>query len=143
MKVKDVMVKLVITVGPDETVLAAATKMAQKGIGSLVITEKSSPLGIITERDLVRKVIAAKRDPNNTIISELMSKPLFTVSPDDDVKEAAKTMSINEVRRLPVVENGKIVGILTATDLAKSIVGQLTGQDTLLYAITRYHKYGY
>jgi len=72
-----------------------------------------------------------------------MSKPLFTVSPDDDVKEAAKTMSINEVRRLPVVENGKIVGILTATDLAKSIVGQLTEQDTLLYAIARYHKYDY
>jgi len=61
MKVKDVMVKSVITVGPGETVLAAATKMAQNGIGALVITEKSSPLGIITERDLVRKVIAAKK----------------------------------------------------------------------------------
>jgi len=65
------------------------------------------------------------------------------VSPDDDVKEAAKTMSINEVRRLPVVENGKLVGMVTPTDLAKSIVWQLMGHDVLLYAIARYHKYGY
>ena len=72
-----------------------------------------------------------------------MSKPLFTTSPDDDLKEAAKIMSINEVRRLPVVENGKLVGMLTATDLAKSIAGQLKGHDALLYAIARYHKYGY
>ena len=143
MKVKDVMMKQVITVAPNESVFAAATRMAQRGIGALVITEKNSPLGIITERDIVRKVVATKKDPTNTKVSGIMSKPLFTTSPNDDLKEAAKTMSINEVRRLPVVENGKLVGMLTATDLAKSIAGQLTGHDALLYAIARYHKYGY
>ncbi len=65
------------------------------------------------------------------------------MSPDDDVKEAAKTMSINEVCRLQVVENGKLVGMVTPTDLAKSIVWQLMRHDVLLYAIARYHKYGY
>jgi len=72
MKIKDVMVRLVVTVGPGETVLAAATKMAWKGTSALV--------GVITECDLARKLIAAKRDPNNTKILELMSKPLFSVS---------------------------------------------------------------
>ena len=143
MKVKDIMSKKVITVAPKETIFTCAVKMAQSGIGALVITEKSLPLGIITERDFVRNVVASRKDPNNTKVSEVMSKPLLTTSPEDDLKEAAKIMVINEVRRLPVVENGKLVGILTSADLAKSITSELTGHDVLLYAIARYHKYGY
>ncbi|MBM3897623.1 MAG: CBS domain-containing protein [Thaumarchaeota archaeon] len=143
MKVKDIMTKQTVIGTPSKTVLLAANKMAQKGVGALIIAGKNLPLGIITERDIVRKVVAMKKDPNTTKISEIMSEPLFTTSPNNDIREAAKIMSINEVRRLPVVENGKLVGILTATDIAKSLVGQLTGQDALLYAITRYHKYGY
>lgn len=137
------MTKQTVIGTPSKTVLLAANKMAQKGVGALIIAGKNLPLGIITERDIVRKVVAMKKDPNTTKISEIMSEPLFTTSPNNDIREAAKIMSINEVRRLPVVENGKLVGILTATDIAKSLVGQLTGQDALLYAITRYHKYGY
>lgn len=142
-KVKDVMMKKVVTIKPSDTILTASVKMAENSIGALIIVENERPVGIITERDIVRKVIVVKKDPKTTKVSEIMSKPLFTTYPDEDIKDAAKTMFINEVRRLPVVENGKLVGILTATDLAKDLAGQLTGHDAILYAIARYHKYGY
>jgi CBS domain-containing protein len=143
MKVKEIMTKHVVTVTPSETVLVAANKMAKRGVGALVVADKDLPLGIVTERDIIRKVVAMKKNPSSIKISEIMSEPLFTTSSNNNVKEAAKTMAINEVHRLPVVENGKLVGIITTTDIAKSLVGQLTGHDALLYAITRYHKYGY
>lgn len=143
MKVKEIMTKQVVTVTPSETVFTATNKMTKREVGALVVVDNNLPLGIVTERDIVRKVVATKKNPSITKVSEIMSEPLFTTSSSSDVKEAAKIMTINEVRRLPVLENGKLVGIITATDIAKSLVGQLTGYDALLYAITRYHKHGY
>ena len=142
-KVKDVMTKNTITVGPEDRALDAAVKMKEKGIGALIVISKGSPVGILTERDLVRKVIATKKDPTSTKVVNVMSKPLVTTTPSASVKEAAKKMMINDVRRLPVVAKGKLVGIITAADLAKNLAGQLTGHDAILYAVARYHKYGY
>ena len=141
-KVKDVMEKFVVTINPEETIYKAAKTMDEKGVGALMIASNDTPVGIVTERDLVRKVIAAKKDSSKKI-SEVMSRPLITIEPEDDVKEAAKKMLINDVRRLPVVKNGKLMGIITATDLARNLAGQLTEHDSILYAIARYHKYGY
>ncbi len=142
-KVKDIMTKNVVTVEPEDQALDAAVKMRAKGIGALIVVSKGSPVGILTERDLVRKVIAAKKDPKSTRVTDVMSKPLVTATPNTSVREAAKKMMINDVRRLPVVANGKLVGIITAADLAKNLAGQLTGHDAILYAVARYHKYGY
>ena len=142
-KVKDVMTKNVVTVEPEDRALDAAVKMKEKGIGALTVTSKGNPVGILTERDLVRKVIATRKDPKSTRVVDVMSKPLVTTTPNATVKEAAKKMLINDVRRLPVVAHGKLVGIITAADLAKNLAGQLTGHDAILYAVARYHKYGY
>ncbi|MBI2127034.1 MAG: CBS domain-containing protein [Thaumarchaeota archaeon] len=142
-KVKDIMTKNVVTVEPEDRALNAAVKMREKGIGALMVVSKGSPVGILTERDLVRKVIAAKKDPKSTRVADIMSKPLVTTTPNTSVREAAKKMMINDVRRLPVVANGKLVGIITAADLAKNLAGELTGHDAILYAVARYHKYGY
>ncbi len=142
-KVKDIMTKNVVTVEPEDRALNAAVKMREKGIGALIVVSKGSPVGILTERDLVRKVIAAKKDPKSTRVADIMSKPLVTTTPNTSVREAAKKMMINDVRRLPVVASGKLVGIITAADLAKNLAGQLTGHDAILYAVARYHKYGY
>ena len=142
-KVKDIMTKNVVTVEPEDRALNAAVKMREKGVGALMVVSKGSPVGILTERDLVRKVIAAKKDPKSTRVADIMSKPLVTTAPNTSVREAAKKMMINDVRRLPVVASGKLVGIITAADLAKNLAGQLTGHDAILYAVARYHKYGY
>lgn len=142
-KIKDVMTKNVVTVEPEDRTLDAAVKMKEKGIGALIVVSKGSPVGILTERDLVRNVIATKKDPESTRIVDIMSKPLITTTPNATMKEAAKKMMINDVRRLPVVTNGKLVGIITVADLAKNLAGQLTGHDAILYAVARYHKYGY
>ena len=142
-KVKDIMTKNVVTVEPEDRALNAAVKMREKGVGALMVVSKGSPVGILTERDLVRKVIAAKKDPKSTRVADIMSKPLVTTAPNTSVREAAKKMMINDVRRLPVVASGKLVGIITAADLAKNLAGELTGHDAILYAVARYHKYGY
>lgn len=99
--------------------------MDETGAGSLVIVLNNAPVGIITERDLVRKIIAQKKDTSKKV-SEVMSESLITIAPEDDVKEASKKMLINGLRRLPVVKNGKLVGIVTATDLARNLAGKLT-----------------
>jgi CBS domain-containing protein len=142
-KVKDVMTKNVITVEPEDRALDAAVKMKEKGVGAVVVVSRGFPVGILTERDLVRKIIAAKKDPKSTKVVNVMSKPLVTTTPTATVKEAAKKMMINDIRRLPVVANGKLAGIITAADLAKNLAGQLTRHDAILYAVSRYHKYGY
>lgn len=142
-KVKDVMTKNVITVEPEDRALDAAVKMKEKGVGAVIVVSRGSAVGILTERDLVRKIIAAKKDPKSTKVVNVMSKPLVTTTPNATVKEAAKKMIINDIRRLPVVTNGKLAGIITAADLAKNLAGQLTRHDAILYAVARYHKYGY
>lgn len=141
-QIEGVMSKSVVTISPEESIFRAAKIMDETGVGSLVVVLNNAPVGIITERDLVRKIIARKKDPSKKV-SEIMSKPLITITPQDDVKEAAKKMLINDLRRLPVVKKGKLVGIVTATDLARNLAGQLTQHDSILYAIARYHKYGY
>lgn len=142
-KIRDIMTKEVITIGTQKSAVDAATMMDQNGVGSLMILEKDSPVGMMTERDLVRRVIARMKDPETTKVSEIMSQPLVIVEPEGDIEAAAKIMAINEVRRLAVVESSKLVGIVTATDLAMNLAGQLSGYDAITRAIARYHKYGY
>lgn len=111
------MTKPVITIDLNKTVYDAAILMDEKKLGCLVVMDNIIPAGIITESDLVRRVIA-KKNPFDIKVSEVMSKPLIAVNPNSTIKDAAKVMIKHQIRRLAVVKDNKLVGILVASDYA-------------------------
>jgi CBS domain-containing protein len=117
--VREVMSSRPRTGRPEMTVKEAATLMLQEGVGSLVILEGGEPVGILTERDMLYKVVAGSKMPSRTKVEHVMSSPLITVSPDSSVSMAAKRMSDLHLRRLPVVEDGKLIGMLTEKDILR------------------------
>ena len=116
--VKDAMVTRVITITPEKTVAEAAKIMITQNIGGLVVVENKEPVGIITEKDFT-KLIASKKDPYQLKIREAMSSPLITVSPETSIMDAAKLMTKSNIRKLPVKQDGKLVGIITAEDIVR------------------------
>ena len=134
--VKDLMTKNVITIDLHKTVFDAAMLMSEKRIGCLVIMDGEVPLGIVTERDFVRRVVA-KNLPSGAKVSEIMSKPLITVDPDSSLREAARLMIKNKIRRLPVVKENKLVGIIVVSDFARQI-SKKTITEEILEAMARY-----
>ncbi|MCS7116251.1 MAG: CBS domain-containing protein [Nitrososphaerota archaeon] len=139
-KVKDVMSKDLVTIEADKSVLDAARLMAKKGVGCLIIVSGGKAIGIITERDLVSRVLAEPFDPAKVLVSDVMSTPIFTISSDQTLNEAAEIMLKYKVRRLPVVDGGVLVGIVTATDLANALVNKTLDEGLILKAIARYSK---
>ena len=116
--VKDIMKKNVITIDESMSIQEAAQMMTDVNVGCIIVTRKDLPVGIITERDFVTK-IAAEGRPLFTDVSEIMSLPLTTVSPDDTVWDAAEIMRGKGIHKLPVQEGNEIVGIVTTTDFVK------------------------
>lgn len=118
--VKDVMSSPVRTVRESDNVTKVAKTMARNGVGSVVVVDrKRNPLGMITEKDVVRRVAAKGLHPNKIKAGKIMSKPLRTVEPTLDVKEAARRMKQLKVKRFAVMEAGKLVGIVTGTDIVE------------------------
>ncbi|MHB9286884.1 CBS domain-containing protein [Halobacteriales archaeon Cl-PHB] len=105
------------TVSPEATARAAAGRLVEEGIGSLVVCEDGEPVGIVTEVD-VAELVSAGRDPEATTVREFMTSPLITTSASASIEEAAQTMLDQDIKRLPVVDGGDVVGIVTTTDLA-------------------------
>jgi len=134
--VKDIMTKNVITITVDKSVFEAAELMNSKGIGCLLIVKDEVPVGIVTERDFVRRVVA-KNLPYSVKVSEIMTKNLVTVDPDVSLKDAAGLMSINKIRRLPVLKQNKLVGIVVASDFVRNIGKKNVGEE-ILDALGRY-----
>ena len=134
--VKDIMTKNVIAVTVDTTVFEAAELMNSKGIGCLLVVQDEVPVGIVTERDFVRRVVA-KNLPYSVKVSEIMTKNLVTVDPDMSLKDAARLMSINKIRRLPVLKQNKLVGIVVASDFVRNL-GKKTVSEEILDALGRY-----
>ena len=122
--VKDVMTKALVSVDPATTLNQISKMMAQGGMGSILVKKNSVPSGIITDRDFAIK-IAAKDIPLNTPVEDIASFPLQTINANDSILIAAKIMTDKKIRKLAVSEDGKIVGIITTTDL----VNQLTSKD--------------
>ena len=114
--VRDAMKKNVITIEAKESLSNAAIKMSEARIGAVIVTENDSPVGILTERDFVRRVYA-NEIPVLSPVSKAMSKPLITTSPDDTVWELAELMKTKNIHKVPVMENNTLVGIVTNTDL--------------------------
>lgn len=114
---REAMTEKVLTATPDTTVAKAAKLMSQRGVGSIVIVKGKRPVGILTERDVLQKVVSADLRSSKIRVGKIMSKPLVTIHPDVETTEAARVMVRNRIRRLPVVQQGTLVGIITASDL--------------------------
>jgi CBS domain-containing protein len=134
-KVKDIMTKNVISIGVHNTVVEAAELMASKGLGCLVIMDGELLVGIVTERDIVRRAVAKKLPPD-AAVSEIMTKGVFVVDPDVSLRDAARLMSTNKIRRLPVMMQNKLVGIVVAADFVRNL-GKETISEEILQAIGR------
>ena len=113
------MVKEVITVDENSSVKEAADTMNRFEIGCLIVTKRGKAVGILTERDLLKRVVSEARSPVKTRVAGVMSKPLIVVEPDMDLEEAAKLMFKLRIKKLPVVEGGRLMGLVTLTDLAR------------------------
>jgi CBS domain-containing protein len=107
----------VLSVGPDATVLDAAQRMNERGSGSVLVIEGGVLLGIFTERDVLRRVVAAKRDPALTPVRDVMTTKLVTCEPATDTESCAQVMSDGRIRHLPVLSSGRLAGLVTSGDL--------------------------
>jgi CBS domain-containing protein len=108
-----------VTISADATVAEAASLIRDKHVGSLVVLQDNRPTGIVTERDIVTKIAATDRSSKTTTVQEIMSSPLVAVHPHQEVAEAAKVMAARKIRRLPVIKEGKLVGMLTENDIIR------------------------
>jgi CBS domain-containing protein len=117
-KVRELMTKDVQALGPDAPVTQAAQLMASVNCGSLPIVSGNQLVGIVTDRDIVLRVVAQGKDVNTATCADCMTNPVTTASPDMDAHQAADLMAQQQIRRLPVVENGSLVGMVALGDLA-------------------------
>ena len=134
--VKDFMTTNVITIDVQRTVLEAAKLMHQQDVGDLVVMEGNVPKGIVTERDLVRRVMALKK-PIDTKVSEIMSDPLITIEEESSIRDAARKMVKYKIRRLPVTKKNVLVGIIATSDFARHL-SKKTLSEEILEAMSRY-----
>jgi CBS domain-containing protein len=119
--VRDIMTKNMVMIDHDKTALEAAKIMTEKGISSLFVVKDNHPIGIVTERDFIKKICAKELLIAEVKMSDIMSKILTTADPDTPIEVAIQRMVNHKIRRLPIMENGKLVGIITVTDLAKHL----------------------
>jgi CBS domain-containing protein len=109
-------------ISPDETVLEAIRRMAEKGIGALVVKEGESIVGMVTERDYARKVILMGRNSDQTAVREIMSPTVLYVRPQQTNEDCMALMATSRVRHLPVIEHNRLVGLISMGDLVKDII---------------------
>ena len=120
MQVRDLMNPSVVTITPQESASLAARLLSRHNLGALPVCGNDGGLrGIVTDRDIVLRCIAAEDDPAQTQVKDIMTRNCVVVSPDDDAREATRLMAARQVRRLPVLEGGKVVGMVSLGDLAK------------------------
>jgi CBS domain-containing protein len=133
--VRDAMTENPRSIGQSASVVEAARLMREQHIGSLPITDDEKLVGMITDRDITTRVVAEAADPNTTSVGDVYSRDLISVEPDNDLDEALRLMARHQVRRLPVVENGRLVGIVAQADIALSENEKRTGE--LVEAISK------
>lgn len=132
MKVKQLMTNSVIRIGEEESVSVAARALAHYNIGMLpVCSAEGKVSGVLTDRDIVTRCLAAGRAPEKTSVREIMTGQVLTVEPELDAGAAAHLMGRQQIRRLPVVENGKLCGMLSLGDLAQSEENSYDASDAL------------
>jgi CBS domain-containing protein len=123
------------SIGPDDPVLKAIQVMADRHVGALPVLRGDELVGIVSERDYARKVILLGRSSSDTQVEQIMSSPVITVSPDEAVHRCMEIMTEQRVRHLPVVEKGKLVGIISIGDLVKAVIEE---QQQTITQLERY-----
>ena len=126
--IRDAMTEDPRSIGPSVSVVEAARLMREGDIGSLPITDDEKLVGMITDRDITTRVVAEGSDPKVTSVSDVYSRDLISVEPDEGIEEALRLMAHHQVRRLPVVENGRLVGIVAQADIALRENEKKTGE---------------
>jgi CBS domain-containing protein len=126
--IRDVMTSNPTSCETSATVADAARVMAQEDVGPVPVVEGDRVVGILTDRDIVVRVVAEGRDANSTTVGEIASSDLVTVQPDTNLDEALRLMAQNQVRRLPVVEGERLVGIVAQADVARAGSDEKTGE---------------
>ena len=120
MKISEIMSERVVTIDQREPVIAAARLLKRMNLGALPVTDRSGKLvGMLTDRDIVVRCVAAGGNAREMTVGDIMSRGVVTASPDSEVSDAARRMGRGQVRRLPVVESGKLVGMLSLADMAR------------------------
>ncbi len=130
-QVRDIMQKNVITIQEDKTALDAAKLISEKDISFLVIIKDAKPVGVVTERDFVRKIDAEDKNASQIPLSKIMSYKFRWVEPSTDIEDAVQKMLNHNIRRLIVLENEKLVGVITQTDLADFLRSKLLIEGTV------------
>jgi CBS domain-containing protein len=118
---REIMSPNVEVIRENETVAEAAKRLAELGVGAMPICDGDRLQGMITDRDIVTKVVARGRDPNSVRASDLETGKPVTIGADDSIEEALKTMASHKVRRLPVIDGHSLVGMVSQADLAKAL----------------------
>ncbi len=119
-KLRKIMVEKVVTIKPSANAREAAELMNMHEIGCLVVVDQEKPVGILTERDMLKRIISKSKKSQTTKVGNLMSKPLITASPDMRAGDATKLMLERNIKKLPIIENGRLAGLVTLTDLIHS-----------------------
>lgn len=130
MRVSEIMTNAAVIDQSDDTLVEAARKMWKQQTGSLLVVDGDDLVGIVTERDVL-KAVATGASLEETPISQVMSKDVITVGPGTSLREAAKVMADHWIRHLPVLDNGKLVGVVSQRDLAGILAGALNEPDAL------------
>lgn len=121
MKVSELMSDSTVSVTPEESAGLASRLLSRHNIGSLPVCDEDGHVhGVITDRDIVTRCVAVGDDPEHTPVGQLMTRGVISVNPDEDVERAAELMGRGQVRRLPVTENGKLVGVISLGDIARA-----------------------
>jgi predicted transcriptional regulator len=118
----DIMSKDIVTAAPDDTILSVARNMSEQSISGVVVTDKGRVVGILTEKDMLNTVAGGSAELYRLTVSERMSSPVDTISAEVSILEADRIMEVKCIRRLPVVENGRLVGIVTQTDITRALI---------------------
>jgi CBS domain-containing protein len=117
--VREIMSKNPLMLDPNTTVLKAVEEMANKNVSTIIVTEKNEPVGIVTEHDIVVKIVAKNIAPSKSLLKSIMSFPIIAVSEEDLLEDCAKLMVKKRIRKLPVIRNGQVIGILSENDIVK------------------------
>lgn len=128
-KIREVMTSNPRTVDPTTSIIDAARMMRDEDVGPIPIVDNNQCAGILTDRDIVLRVVAAGKDPSTTTVGDVASRDVITIDPDQTLEEGARLMAQHQVRRLPVCEeDGQLVGIIAQADLALTASERTTGE---------------
>ena len=126
-KIREVMTPAPETIQADRPASEAAKKMKETDAGMIPVMENGNLLGTVTDRDIALRVVAEGRDPQSTTVGEIASRDIVTVQPDEDLDDALQKMAKHQVRRLPVVEDGRLIGVVAQADVAREGNEQAVG----------------